>query len=121
VAVSYNGPVDDRSGGSISLFNAAQQGAEAVAINSNTSSNTIATTITVGSQGAWVLDVVGCGNAGSFTATGSEMNERFDVSPDSSSAAGSTRLVSTAGSITMNWQHSGANRLAHSVAVFAPF
>ena len=72
-------------------------------------------------KGDWVVDVVGCGNAGSFTTTGSEMTERFDVSPDSSSAAGSTRAVSPAGSITMSWQHSGANRLAHSVAVFAAF
>jgi hypothetical protein len=121
VTVTYSGPVDDRSGGSISLFNAAQQAAEAVAVNGNTASNTIATTVAAASEGAWVLDVVGCGNAGSFTATGSAMIERFDVSPDSSSAAGSSRTVGSAVPVTMSWQHSGANRLAHSVAVFAPF
>lgn len=52
---------------SASMSNAAQQGAEAVAINSNTSSNTISTTVTAASEESWVVDVVGCGNAGSFT------------------------------------------------------
>jgi len=121
VTVTYNGAVDDRSGGSISLSNAAQQAAEAAAANGNTSSNTIASTVTVVSEGAWVVDVVGCGNAGSFVPTGGGMTERFDVSPDSSSAAGSTRALSSIGPVTMSWQHSGANRLAHSVAVLAPF
>ena len=67
-----------------------------------------------------MIDVVGCGSSGSFTTTGSGMGERFDVSPGSSTAAGSTLPVATAGTVAMSWQHTGANRLAHSVAAFAP-
>jgi hypothetical protein len=112
--------VGERSGGSISLANVAQQSAEAVNTSTNTGSNTISTGITALRDGAFVVDVIGSGNAGAFTATGSAMSERFDVSPDSASAAGSTRAVDSAGPVTMSWRHSGANRLAHSVAVFAP-
>ena len=120
MVVTYAGSVDNCSGGSVSLFNVAQQTAEAVNVNFNTSSNTISTNISVVTDGAWVIDVVGCGNSGSFTATSSGMSERFDVSPGSSTAAGSTLPVATAGTVAMSWQHSGANRLAHSVAAFAP-
>jgi hypothetical protein len=120
VVVTYAGSVNDRSGGAVSLFNVAQQTAEAVNTSTNTSSNTISTDINVISDGAWVVDVVGCGNSGTFIATGSGMEERFDVSPYSSSAAGSTLPIATAGTVATSWQHSGANRLAHSVAAFAP-
>lgn len=48
------------------------------------------------------------------------MQERWDVSAGSASGAGSTKPVALAGLTTMSWQHSGANRLAHSLAAFAP-
>ncbi len=120
VTVTYSGSVAERSGGSISLFNVDQAGAEAVATNGNTGSNSISTNITTLTDGSWVIDVVGCGNAGTFTTTTSGMTERYDVQNDSASAAGSTKPVASAGSTTVSWQHSGANRLAHSAAAFAP-
>ncbi|MCP4862416.1 MAG: fibronectin type III domain-containing protein, partial [Alteromonas sp.] len=68
-----------------------------------------------------VVDVVSSGNAGTFTATGSGMNEQFDVSPDGASAAGSTLPLVTSGTKTVSWQHSATGRrLAHSVAAFEP-
>ncbi len=119
VTVTYSGSVAERSGGSISLRNADQAVAEAVATNGNTGSNSISTNITTQTNGAWVIDVVGCGNSGSYTATGGN-TERYDVQNDSASAAGSTKLVASAGSTTVSWTHSGANRLAQSAAAFAP-
>ena len=120
VTVTYNGNVEQRCSGAISLANVDQRDREAVATNSNVGQNTISTNITTQTDNAWVVDVVGCGNSGSFLTATSGMTERFDVSSDSSTAAGSTKPVESAQETTMSWTHYGANRLAHSVAVFAP-
>jgi hypothetical protein len=97
-----------------------QQDREAVATNSNVGQDTISTNITTQTDNAWVVDVVGCGDSGSFLTLTSGMTERFDVNSDSSAAAGSTKPVESAQETTMSWTLSGANRLAHSVAAFAP-
>jgi hypothetical protein len=120
VTVTYSGNTASRAGGAVSLLNVAQQAAEAVSTNANESTNTISTNITTQTDGAWVVDVVGCGNSGSFTTTTSGMVERFDETTTDSSGAGSTKSVSSAGSTTMSWEHTGANRMALSVAAFAP-
>jgi len=120
VTVTYSGNTASRAGGAVSLLNVAQQAAEAVSTNANESTNTISTNITTQTDGAWVVDVVGCGNSGSFTTTASGMVERFDETTTDSSGAGSTKSVASAGSTTMSWEHTGANRMALSVAAFAP-
>jgi len=119
ITVTYNGNVEKRCGGAISLANAAQQDREAVATNSNTDQNTISTNIITQTDNTWIIDVVGCDSTGSFSVTDS-MTERFDVNSDSSTAAGSTKLVDLAQETTISWTHSVANRLAHSAAAFAP-
>ncbi len=119
VSVTYNGSVRRICGGAISLAHVAQQAREAVAANSNVDQNSISTNITTQTDNAWVIDVVGCGNTGSFLITDS-MVERFDVNSDTSSAAGSTKLIEFAQETTLSWTHSGANQLAHSAAAFAP-
>jgi lysophospholipase L1-like esterase len=121
VVVAYNGNVNERCGGATSLANVAQQPAEAVDTNSNQDTDTISTNITTQTDSAWVVDIVGCGGSGLFTADSSNQTERFDVSSNSSTAAGSTKSVALAGLTTMSWSYSsGADQLAHSVAVFAP-
>jgi hypothetical protein len=120
VTVTYNGDVSKRCGGAISLVNVDQGGREAVDTNSNVGQDTISTNITTQTDNAWVVDVVGCGDSGSFLTATNGMTERFDVNSDSSSAAGSTKPVESAQETTMSWTHSGANQLAHSVAAFAP-
>ncbi len=120
VTVTYDGNVGKRCGGAISLANVEQEVREAVATNSSVGQNTISTNITTQTNNAWVVDVVGCGNSGSFLTNTGGMTERFDVNSDSSSAAGSTKPVELAQEVTMSWTHSGANQLAHSVAAFAP-
>jgi hypothetical protein len=122
VAVTYAGNVSNKNAGAISLTGVAQTAREAVAINSNTEQNTISTNITTLTDGAWVVDAIVSGNAGTFIPTGSGMSERWDVAASASSAAGSTRPVAKAGQVTLSWQHStgsSGNRLAHSVAAFA--
>ncbi|MHC4498457.1 MAG: LamG domain-containing protein, partial [Planctomycetota bacterium] len=120
ITVTYSGPVGNRNGGAVSLTGVDQRAREAAATNANTSSDTISTDITTLTDGAWVVDVVGCGNSGSFSINASDMEQRWTASANSSSASCSTKSVATAGLTTMSWQHStAANRLAHSVAAFA--
>ncbi|MBN1392538.1 MAG: hypothetical protein JW947_07025 [Sedimentisphaerales bacterium] len=120
VIVTYSGNVSKRCAGAISLANVEQQPREAVAANSNVSQNTISTNITTQTDNSWVIDIVGCGNNGSFFTNAEGMVMRFDANSDSSTAAGSTKLVESAQETTMSWTFSGANRLSHSAAAFAP-
>jgi pectate lyase/lysophospholipase L1-like esterase len=120
VKVTYNGNVARRCAGAISLANVNQQTCEAVAANSNVDQNTISTNITTVSDCACIVDVVGCPNTGSFLALTSSMTKQFDVNSNSSSAAGSTTYVESPSQTTISWSHLGANRLAHSIAAFAP-
>ncbi|MCJ7655829.1 MAG: GDSL-type esterase/lipase family protein, partial [Dehalococcoidia bacterium] len=70
VEVTYSGSISKRCGGAISLANVEQGVREAIATNSNVGQDTISTNITTQTNNAWVVDVVGCGNTGSFlTAT----------------------------------------------------
>jgi len=115
--INYSGNVSKRCTGAVTLNNVEQQPAEVTETNSNEDTNNISTDIITQTNSVWVVDVAGCGSQGSFTA-GNEQVKRFDISSDSSSEACSTKLVALAGATTMNWNHSGANLLAHSVAAF---
>lgn len=119
ITVTYSGNVINKSAGAISLKGVDQRAREAVVVNSINESTTISTNITTLTNGAWVVDVIGSGINGTFTATGSGMTERWDVTADSSSGAGSTKAVDVAGTVTMSWQQANAYRLVHSVASFA--
>ncbi|MHC4265160.1 MAG: SGNH/GDSL hydrolase family protein [Planctomycetota bacterium] len=121
VAVTYKGNIIAKCGGTISLENVAQKAAEVVDTNSNTDANSISTNIITLTDGAWIVDVVGSGNQGSFSVNAPNMIERFDVNGDSSSVAGGTKLVGFSGQTAVSWIFdSSANRLAHSVAAFPP-
>jgi prepilin-type N-terminal cleavage/methylation domain-containing protein len=106
-------------GGAISLEGVAQQAPEANAGNNNTGSNTISTSITTQTDGAWLVEAVACGNTGSFSVN-SGQTEQYDISYSSSTHAAGTKEVATAGATAEQWTHSGANRLAHAVSAFAP-
>ncbi len=121
VAITYEGSVLQRLGGSFSRANVAQQAPEAVATNSNTGQDTISTDITTVTANAWVVDVVAGDDQGSFSTTTGGMTERWDVSGNDagSTAAGATKSPASAGLTTMSWSYSsGANMLAHSIAAF---
>ncbi|MHC4396902.1 MAG: carbohydrate binding domain-containing protein [Planctomycetota bacterium] len=120
IVATYSGEVTRICGGAISLANVSQQTAEAVDTNSIASGHDIATDITLGGSGMWVVDVVGGSNVGVFTTTGTDMVEQFNISSLASAGAGSTRSVTSAGQVTMSWYHPSTSRMTHSVAAFAP-
>jgi pectate lyase len=120
IVVTFQGPVDGSSAGAVSLAGVSQGAPAAVATNVNTSgADSISTSITTTVANSWVVDVVGSGNSGSFTA-GSGQSERWDIAASGMTGASSTRAVASAGATTMAQAHSGANRLAHSLAALAP-
>jgi pectate lyase len=120
VVVTFHGPVDGTSSTAVSLSGVAQGAPERVATKVDTSgADSISTAITTATAGAWVVDVVGSGNSGSFTAS-SGQTERTDIAASGMTGATSTKPMATAGATTLGWAHSGANRLAHSLASFAP-
>ncbi|MFZ0034386.1 MAG: hypothetical protein WAK60_05305, partial [Sedimentisphaerales bacterium] len=118
VLVNFNGSVSYRVGGGVSLSNIKQQAPEAVAASSATSAS-ISTIITVPNTGAWVVDVVGHSNSGSFTTSTS--TERWDKTSSYHTAAASTKAVTSSGSNTLSWTFSGSSgTIIHSLAAFAP-
>jgi len=120
VTVTFQSGVSGASAGAVSLFGVAQSGPEAVATKTDTSgADTISTSIVTHTNGAWVADVVGSGTSGTFTP-GSGQTLRWGIAASTMTGAGSTASVATAGSATLTWSHTGANRLAHSLAAFAP-
>jgi hypothetical protein len=120
VVVSTSGTFDELVAGAISLENVAQQAPEASNSNSNDALTAISTNITTLTDGAWLVDVVHSGNeTGDFVPNGGQ-TERYQQISGSSTGAGSTNEVLTAGSTSAGWTSVGANRLAHVVAAFAP-
>ena len=119
ITASYSSLTDIDAGG-CSFTGAEQSAPEATASNSNSAQSTIQTGITTLSDGAWIIDSLAVGETGNSTPDGGQ-TERYDQAGGSSTNALSTEVDLTAGSETQGWTKSGANRLAHAVAAFAPF
>jgi uncharacterized protein YcfL len=119
IVITTAGTTTDLNVGAMSLYNVAQSAPEATASNQNTGQSSITTNITTLTNNAWVIDSVHSGNAGGFSP-GSGQTERYDQAGSTSQHAASTKTVTTAGSTSMQQTLSGANRLAHTLAAFAP-
>jgi hypothetical protein len=121
VVVTLSQATNELTAGAISLTDVAQQAPEASNTNSNVGQDTISSNITTLTDGAWLVDVVHCGEeSGGFAANGGQ-SERYDRVTGSSEGAGSTKPVAGAGATSAGWTfNTGANRLAHVVAAFAP-
>ena len=120
VVVTTQGAVDGISAGAISLTGVSQTTPGPAATKVDTSgADTITTSITTPVANAWVVDVAGSGNSGSFTA-GSGQTERWDIAASGMTGATSTKALATAGATTVTQAHSGANRLAHSLVALSP-
>jgi len=120
VVVSMQGAVDGIVAGATSLAGVSQTAPAPVATKVDTSgADFISTNITTTVANAWVVDVVGSGNSGSFTA-GSGQTERWDIAASGMTGATSTKPLASAGTTSLGWTHSGANRLAHSLASLSP-
>jgi len=122
ITITYLENVSKRCAGAISLENAEKEVPEAVSTGSVGGTNTISTNITTLTDGAWVVDVVGSNNQGSFTVgQGSSQIERFDISSNSSAAAGGTAFTALKGTANITWDHSAVSgHIVHSVASFSP-
>jgi len=91
--------------------------------NSDPDPDTITRQYTTTVNNTMAVDVVGCGTPGSYTA-GSGQTERYDLTVGNTmTGAGSTRLITTAGTVTNSWTFSGsrtANRQAMLVCGVQP-
>ena len=107
--------------GAISLNGVAQQAPEAKAESSADYMDTVSTGITTLTDGAWLVDAVHSGMEYGYTPN-SGQTERYDRAggANTSRLAASTKEVAVAGSTSMGWTQSGANRQAYEVAAFAP-
>src|SRR6185295_3378030 len=120
ITVTTQGPVDGITAGAVSLAGVNQSTPQNAATNVDTSgADSISTGITSAAANSWIVDVVGSGNSGSFTAA-SGQTERVDVAASGMTGAMSTKALTAAGATTLGWTHNGANRLAHSLASLAP-
>jgi len=120
VVVNMQGPVDGISAGATTFTGVAQATPQPAATSVDTSgADSISTAITSAVANAWIVDVVGSGNSGSFTPS-SGQTERWDIAASGMTGASSTKALGAAGATTLGWSHSGANRLAHSVAQLVP-
>jgi hypothetical protein len=122
VQVAFQGAVLDASAGAVSLRYVRQGPPEAAVTNivADPGATSIMTQITTLTPGAWLVDVVGSGDPGTFTSTAAGMTQRWQELASSSDAAGATKLVQTPSLATMSWNHSTQKRMTHSVAAFAP-
>ena len=120
ITVTTQGPVDGIAAGAVSLAGVVQSAPQTAATNVDTSgADSIATSITSPTANSWIVDIVGSGNSGSFTAAGGQ-TERVDVAASGMTGGMSTKALTASGATTLGWTHNGANRLAHSLASFAP-
>ena len=120
VVVTLAGSSGVINAGAVSITGAA--GGDPEATNSQTNSDvaTIATGIGGGTAGAWIVDMVGSGNGGTFTE-GSGQTERWDVMGGSATGAMSTREDVDSGPTSMTQTHSTTSlRNAHGVIRIAP-
>jgi prepilin-type N-terminal cleavage/methylation domain-containing protein len=121
VVVTLSQATNELAAGTISLTDVAQQAPEASNTSSNVGLDTISSNITTLTDGAWLVDVVHCGESSGDFAAGAGQSERYDRVTGSSEGAGSTKPVAGAGATSAGWTfNTGANRLAHVVAAFAP-
>lgn len=121
VEVNVSASVSYLLAGAISLDGVAQQGPEDQNTRTVTGTDNISTSITTVTNGAWIVDSVHCGEAGSYTANSGQA-ERYEPGSTSSTHAASTLPMAIAGSTSISWTHSdwNANRQTHVVAAFAP-
>ncbi len=121
INVRTSGNTANLTVGAISLTGTQQGAPEAVAGSVNQNSSFIDTAITTLSNEAWVVDIVGSGNNGTFTAGPGQVS-RWTSSANSSSASMSTLFVPTAGNVTPDpsQTHStNSNRTSHLLVSIA--
>jgi hypothetical protein len=116
--INFSGNVNKRCGGAVTLSSVDQEPPHAVATSSTQDANSISTDITIQTDSAWIVDVVGCSSEGVFTADSGQITE-FNIDGNNITIAGSIKPVSLAGPVTVSWNLSDSNcAIAHSIAAF---
>jgi hypothetical protein len=106
-------------GGAFSLENVKQEPPEAVTGITVGKDTYISQSITTLTGGAWIIDVAGSGHSTSLDPDSPQVR-RYWYTPGSSTVAGSTREVTTAGTVTNSWTADDDHRMCLSMAAFAP-
>jgi hypothetical protein len=129
ITVTFAGPVTSGNVGAISLYNVRQAAPVTLVTNKKTNSSKkseIITKITTENDGAWIVDIVGCGKKSRLDTKTKDHVRRFnplEKSGTRSSLAGGTLPVLTAGEVTLHWVQLRLtlNRLAHVAVEIAPY
>ncbi len=126
ITVTFAGPVTSANLGAISLYNARQAAPVTLATNQQSQQKKISTMITTKNDGAWVVDMVGCGHKSKLKPKAADHIRRFDAQETSggkSSLVGGTLPVPEAGEVILQWSQfkRSINRLAHVAVEVVPY
>ena len=129
ITVTFAGPVTSGNVGAISLYNVRQAAPVTLVTNQQTNQSKkseIITKITTKNDGAWVVDLVGCGKKSRLETQTKDHIRRFNALENTgtrSSLAGGTLSVLTAGEVILHWVQLRLtiNRLAHVAVEIAPY
>jgi len=105
--------------GAFSLENVRQDQPEVVTGTTVGGGTYISQSITTLTNGCWIIDVAGSGNSTSFVPDSPQVL-RYWYTPGTSTVAGSTRIVPTAGMVVNGWTSGSDRRMCLSMAAFAP-
>ena len=126
ITVTYAGPVRSGNVGAICLNNAQQAAPATLVTSKQKKQKQIITKITTKNDGAWVVDIVGCGHKSKLRPKTKDHIRRFNTQETSggkSSMVGGTLAVPNAGEVTLHWAQyrRTINRLAHMAVEIAPY
>ena len=126
ITVTYAGPVRSGNVGAISLHNVQQTAPVTLVTNKQKKQKMIITKIATKNDGAWVVDIVGCGHKSKLRPKTKDHIRRFNTQETSggkSSMVGGTLAVPVAGEITLHWSQyrRTINRIGHMAVEIAPY
>ena len=112
--------------GAISLYNAQQAAPVTLVTNKQKKQKKIITKITTKNDGAWVVDIVGCGHKSKLRPKTEGHIRRFNTQEKTggkSSMVGGTLAVPNAGEVTLQWAQPlrTINRIGHMAVEIAPY
>jgi hypothetical protein len=126
IKVTCAGPVRSGNVGAISLHNVQQAAPVTLVTNKQKKQKKIITKITTKNDGAWVVDIVGCGHKSKLRPKTKDHIHRFSTQEKTggkSSMVGGTLAVLNAGEVTLHWAQPQRtiNRIGHMVVEIAPY
>ncbi len=126
IKVTYAGPVRSGNLGAISLHNAQQTAPVTLVTNKQKKQKKIITKITTKNDGAWIVDIVGCGHKSKLRPKTKDHIRRFNTQEKTggkSSMVGGTLAVPNAGEVILHWAQPlrTINRIGHMAVEIVPY